>query len=876
MLFRRGFTAGLALALSATLANAQAATGRISGTVRERLGSPMEGARVTATNTATGSARSATTAANGTYTIVGLAPGEYTVAASLVGFRRAVQSSVQVTTDATVDFVLELLPLSAIVVTATLREQELADVPFSIAAPTASQLRERGADNIESIAANVAGFSVQNLGPGQSQVAIRGASAGQIARDQPGVKEQVGAYLDDSPISLSLFTPDLDLFDVSRVEVLRGPQGTLFGSGSLAGTVRYISNQPELGVTSTFGEVGGNWIHGGNAGGNIKLGANVPLGERAAGRVVGYHNQLAGYMDAVQPDRSIDENVNTGRRTGVRAALKLAPTDKLTVVPRLLYQTVRMDGWNRIDAFNILANPYTTSRPPVTLGERQHFIQIPEPFTDDFLLGDLNLRYDVGRVNLTSITSYTTRDILVVRDAGALTASITGGSIGLPERVYTLDAPLDDKTDVSVFTQEVRLAGGTGGRARWLIGGFYSTNNREYGQSLMVSGFQAATNIPTRGMRARQDELFYSDLAYDLKQRALFGEATVSATPKLDLTAGLRYYSFDEDREQVFDGIFANDNTGTALVSVPGSTKSDGFAPRFIASFKPTDALTFNAQVARGIRLGGINDPLNVPLCTAQDLATFRGRDSWRDETAWNYEIGAKSQWMGGRASLNVSAFHMDIRDLQLIVTAGSCSSRLVFNVPKAVSNGAEFELAVAPSQFFDFAVSATLNDSELRSTLTSTNAQGQSSVVAGIQEGNRLPSVPKLQASAAATFRRPLAMGQGFLTATVQHVGSRYTQIDDHVPGTGTVNLNSFAPNTIGRPLTASTFTFDPLLPAYNLANVRVGLSRANWEAALFVNNITDERAFLALDRERGLRARVGYLTNQPRTFGVTLGFNR
>lgn len=876
MLQRRGFTTALVLALSVSLADAQAPSGRISGTVRERLGAPMEGTRIIATNTANGSARSATTVANGSYTITGLTPGEYTVAASLVGFRRAVQSNVQVTTDATVDFVLELLPLQAIVVTATLREQELADVPFSIAAPTASQLRERGADNIESIAANVAGFSVQNLGPGQSQVAIRGASAGQIARDQPGVKEQVGAYLDDSPISLSLFTPDLDLFDVSRVEVLRGPQGTLFGSGSLAGTVRYISNQPELGVASTFGEIGGNWIHGGNAGGNIKLGANVPLGPRAAGRVVAYHNQLAGYMDAVQPDRSIDENVNTGRRTGVRAALKLAPTDKLTVVPRLLYQTVRMDGWNRIDAFNILANPYTTSRPPVTLGERQHFIQIPEPFTDDFLLGDLNLRYDVGRVNLTSITSYTSRDILVVRDAGALTSSITGGSIGLPERVYTLDSPLDDATQAGVFTQEVRLAGGTGGRARWLVGGFYSANKREYGQSLFVGGFQAAANIPTRGLRARQDELFFSDLSYDMKQRALFGEATVSATPKLDVTAGLRYYSFDEDREQVFDGIFANDNNGTSLVSVPGSTKSDGFAPRFIASFKATDALTFNAQAARGIRLGGINDPLNKPLCTAQDLATFSGRDSWRDETAWNYEVGAKSQWMQGRASLNVSAFHMDISDLQLIVTAGSCSSRLVFNVPKAVSNGAEFELAVAPSQFFDFAVSATLSDSELRSTLTSTNAQGQSSVVAGIKEGNRLPSVPNFQGSAAATFRRPFASGQGFLTATVQHVGSRYTQIDDHVPGTGTVNLNSFAPNTIGRPLTASTFTFDPLLPAYNLANVRVGLSRASWEAALFVNNLTDERAFLALDRERGLRARVGYLTNQPRTFGVTLGFNR
>src|SRR5213076_1797861 len=160
----------------------------------------------------------------------------------------------------------------------------------------------RGAENIEEVAQNVAGFSVQNLGPGQSQVAMRGASSGQIARDQPGVKEQVGAYLDDVPVSLSLFTPDLDLFDITRVEVLRGPQGTLFGAGSLAGTVRYISNQPDMGVSTLFGEATGNMLSGGSAGGNVKLGANVPLGTKVAARVAAYYNRMGGYMDAVQPD----------------------------------------------------------------------------------------------------------------------------------------------------------------------------------------------------------------------------------------------------------------------------------------------------------------------------------------------------------------------------------------------------------------------------------------------------------------------------------------------------------------------------------------------------------------------------------------------
>jgi iron complex outermembrane recepter protein len=224
----------------------------------------------------------------------------------------------------------------------------------------------------------------------------------------------------------------------------------------------------------------------------------------------------------------------------------------------------------------------------------------------------------------------------------------------------------------------------------------------------------------------------------------------------------------------------------------------------------------------------------------------------------------------------NASAFHMDIENLQLNVTAGSCSSRLVFNVPKSVSQGAEVELNVVPNQFFDFAVSGTFTNSELRSTFEAPGAGGQMFVVSGIEEGNRLPSVPKVQANAAATFRWPMQNGaQGFVTGSFSHVGSRYTQIDDHVEGIGKVNLNSFGANTIGGPLTASVFEFDPELPSYNLANFRVGMTRANWDLAAFVNNVTDERALLALDRERGLRARVGYLTNQPRTFGLTLGFH-
>src|SRR5258705_365318 len=258
---------------------ALAQNGRIRGVVRDANNVHMSGATIRVTG-GTGTARRTSTDAEGAYSIANLAAGTYTVSASVPGVRKQARQGIQVAADAeaVVDFVLQALELEAITVTAMKREEQLINVPLSIAAPTEQALRVRGVDNIEQVAQNVAGFSVQNLGPGQSQPAIRGASSGQISRDQPGVKEEVGAYLDESVISLSLFTPDLDLFDVGRVEVLRGPQGTLFGSGSLAGTVRYISNQPELGNSSTFGEVGVTAIDGGDPGSIAKLGFNAPVG----------------------------------------------------------------------------------------------------------------------------------------------------------------------------------------------------------------------------------------------------------------------------------------------------------------------------------------------------------------------------------------------------------------------------------------------------------------------------------------------------------------------------------------------------------------------------------------------------------------------
>jgi iron complex outermembrane receptor protein len=596
--------------------------------------------------------------------------------------------------------------------------------------------------------------------------------------------------------------------------------------------------------------------------------------ENSALRIAAYYTKLPGWIDAHQPNGGYERDVNSGKRSGARASIRIEPTENLVITPRIVYQKVEVDGYNREDFFNILANEYTTTRPRISFDKNEQYTQFDEDFSDEFTLVDLNIGYDFGSVNLTSITSYTDRKIVAGRDAGALTSSITGGSIGLGDDVYTLDAPLDDGTDVTGWTQEIRLDGG-GNKVTWVAGVFYSDFKRNYGQELLVSGFTALTDIPTKGdYIAPEDGLFWSALEYDFKQFAVFGEATWAVTDKLDLTGGLRYYDFDEERVQTFDGIFAD--PGTTV----GGADANGVAPRFIADYAITDDVNINGQVSKGFRLGGLNDPLNLPLCTPADAETFGGFDSFGDEKLWNYEAGVKSVLMGGRATFNTAIFYQDIKDLQAVLLAGSCSSRIVYNVPKAHSAGIELEFAAQQTDNFDWAVTASYIDAKLDSSVTSTAEDGSISILAGLEDGNRLPSVPKFQAAASATYTFQMDNGwESYIHGIVQYVGDRVTQFGDYAEGFGYVDMLGFEADgggTIGGPLTECCFSFEYELPSYTTANVRVGFRSDLWDFAFYVNNFTDEHAKLALDQERGSRARVGYLVNQPRTIGVTarIGF--
>ncbi len=761
-------------------------------------------------------------------------------------------------------------------VTATKRVQLAQDVPFSLNVQSEEDIKRLNTTDLEDLSRNVAGLSIQNLGPGQSVVTIRGISSGQIVRDQPGVKEQVGVYLDETPISLSLFTPDIDLFDLNRVETLRGPQGTLFGSGSIGGTVRYITNQPLLGVNEVKVEIDGNYIDEGSTGGHLKTALNVPLGDDAAVRLVAYGTRYGGFIDAHKEGGAVDEDVNDGTRHGGRISLLWEPTENLSITPRVIYQNIDLGGFNRDEVFNLFANPYTDPaiRTPITLGEREQFLLLDEAFEDETLILDAVVEWEIEDFfDVTYSASYINRDLLVSRDSSALTGSVGvnpfgSGPFTFPEAQVSIPGNLRDTTDLEQMTHELRLSSDDDSALQWLAGVFYANVERDYSQRNLTPGYDALALehvLSNIGLALEDisngfpdvDSNYSSDLTYDLRQVAIFGEATYTLLERLDVTAGLRWYDWEEDKTFKSGGVFSNWDAQNQDITV----SSDGFTPRFMVSYDANDNVTINAQASRGFRLGGINDPLNQALC-GDAYDTYRVYQEFEDETLWNYEVGFKSSFEV--VTLNGSVFYTDIENLGVNVDAGPCSSRVSISVPESHTVGAELELSIQPTRSLLLAFAGSYIEAEFDSTIRTADGD----VVEGIEDGNRIPSVPDWQLSGSATYTLPglLSARESYISGSWQFVGDSLTQSGDQVSGKGVFTHNlPYA----GIPADQTT-EVDLLLDSYHLFNLSAGLVYDNIEFTAYVKNITDENVKLSFDRERGGRARLAYRVGQPRTFGV------
>jgi iron complex outermembrane receptor protein len=397
-----------------------------------------------------------------------------------------------------------------------------------------------------------------------------------------------------------------------------------------------------------------------------------------------------------------------------------------------------------------------------------------------------------------------------------------------------------------------------------VAGLFYSDIERDYGQDLPVVGFEALTGIATAQTLAPTDNLFYSRIPYDFTQLAFFGEVSYAMTDELSVIAGARYYDFEEKRVFNQDGIFSSNTIG-----VPGRTTSDGVNPRVMIRWDWDDDTQINGQVSKGFRLGGINDALNTGACTPADLATFSPfAAGFQDEEVTNYEVGFKKTLNGGAGIFNASAFYADIEGLQVTFDAGSCSSRVVYNVPDASASGIEFEYSANLTDNFSLSVAGSWVDTSIDFTLLGGDPIG---VISGVRDGNRFPTTPELQLAVTGTYDFVWNSDwDGYFAFTAQHVGDRYTQLADQEAGAGLTDPSVI---NIGAPTPTSVFV-NPNLDAYQIVNVRLGARRDTWEVAAYINNLLDEKALQSFDREVGGLARFGYRVNQPLTVGANISY--
>jgi iron complex outermembrane receptor protein len=685
--------------------------------------------------------------------------------------------------------------LEEIIVTARKRDEKAIDVPFSLQVVDDSELTKLGAIDFSDYARTIAGVSFEDKGAGRWTIFMRGVSTGSDV--DTGKQSSVGMYFDETPISESSSQPDIKLYDVSRVEVLRGPQGTLFGSGSLSGTLRVIPKAPEL--NSLSGEAGTQLSVTEHGGLNYSLDGvlNLPLSDVAAVRVVGYKIGDAGFL---KNGFSGAEDVGYEHTNGARAAILLKPTDQLDITLSGIFQDSGFGEYYQV----------TDHYPALIIDEAE-----PEPFQDEYRLGALKINYDFGPSKLTSVTSYYDRRRFFLNDIDYFT-----GLIGVP-RAYS---PLT--YTARTVSQEFRLASTGTGPLGWLVGAYFEDDHEEALQSASPAG----EPVPPPA-----DQLVDINRVTNYRQYALFGEVNYEISPKLTATAGVRVSRIRGDNTSIDNGLLYG---GESIKT--GNNDNNPVTPRVILSYMPNRDWQIYAQASKGFRIGGVNPGL--PPCLPQNGCTVDVKSTFNPDTVWNYELGTKSAMLDGRISFDADVFYIDWSNIQLSVDRGDGFNGFM-NIGKATVKGVELSVRAALTEHWHTGGQFTYTDGKITELGPGIAATGTVAV------GDAVPAVPRVSTSGFLEWGTHVA-GDGWLyiRGDVSYITTRY---------------GDFAAT---QPI--------PLLP-YSIGNLRVGLDEGPNSVSVFVNNVTDRRAMLAVQNYSGVHdgepySWLRYNINIPRTVGI------
>jgi iron complex outermembrane receptor protein len=740
--------------------------------------------------------------------------------------------------------------LEEIVVTAEKRSSTVQDTPISMTALSGDLMHQEGITDISGIIQAVPGISQRTAGSGQTELEMRGLSS------SGGAAPTVGFYLDDYPLTPPAaalngkVVIDPDLFDVNRVEVLRGPQGTLYGSGSMGGTVKLVTNEPKLNVFEGSVEGIGSGTTGGgfNRGGNLML--NIPLiDDRLAMRVVltdkytdgwikrvvlgqsfpvptnpgpcgaGWPGCTRGDVTAVTPE-AVVPRINWERLQGGRAQFLAQPADGLKIDATVMYQKISMGDYDEYDL------------PPGIPDEHFQPFNNDEPFYDEFRLYGLTITYDMGFAQLTSASAYYAREENQTSDVSEALYSVVGlFGVSIPQ-FYQI--PFNETDSTRQFSEEVRLASTGTGPWQWIGGLFFSKFESIFTE---YNASEPLAFISTGGAAANPDGIIYqAHNPYHMKQYAVFGESTYAFTDELKLTAGVRYYKFDSRADEETAG-FATDsgNAGTTLNSFTQS--NSGANPKVTLSYEQNHDLTLYGTIARGFRPGGINQQIPSSICTISP-------ETYGPDTTWNYEVGEKARLLDSRLVLNADVYYIRWTQVQQVVNQ-ACGYPLTVNAGDAASYGPEIELTALLTPALTLTFSGTYTHSALTSVNPSVTAVDPS-----LASGLPILNIPKYTETTSLTYTTPISDAVKFVARANNSYVGQSTDIE---------------------------YTY-ATLPAYDLVGLRLGLVGHQLSGYLFADNVTNKHAELGINTT-GFSWTIPSLervvTNQPRTIGVDVKYD-
>lgn len=607
------------------------------------------------------------------------------------------------------------LTVEEVIVTATRRNERLQDVALSISALGEAQLAAMGADGFLGFYRTVPGLSFNQDDPGRGQFIIRGINSGADGDNQAPVAVYIDEFpSDDSRGGRSLI--DLNLFDVQRVEVLRGPQGTLFGSGALGGAIRVITNKPDPAGFAAATDADVSTLAGGENSYAVKGMLNVPLvDDKLAVRAVGYYRDDGGYVDNLATGR---KDVNSAVSQGGRVAAKLFATDDLALTATIVHQQADVGESGALDT--------------LIDGRRVRSNRQPSSFDSKLTTYNLVVDYDFGAAHLMSSTTFGHKETDLRQGAEE-------GLLGLP--LYSRGPDISDNV-----AQELRLTSALEGRASWVAGAFFFKRKRDVVTQFFAPGAGELFGAPT-------DLLIDADIHMQDTEKALYGEFSYAFTDHWKATAGLRWFDNDaryHDRQQglLIDGVV---ESGTLR-----NTESE-VTPKFVLSYAPTSNFMSYASAAKGYRIGGTNVP------NPGDPAVPR---AYTPDSLWNYEIGAKSTWLDNRLSLNAAVYYIDWKDIQIERTSLINTLGYQDNGGAAHSQGLEIEASVRPLAGLTLSTALSWNSARSDETVPGTI----------ILDGDKLPDARDFTGSFTVDYAFPLSATLLFFTrADYQYVGDAY-----------------------------------------------------------------------------------------------------